>query len=823
MPNRMTALDASFLFMENASTPMHAGGVAVFTPPPGGFDHERLVRLIKQRIPFVPRYRQRIRDVPFGVARPVWVDDERFDVTYHVRRSALPQAGLARAAERAGRAPHEPPARPQPAAVGDVPRRGPGRRQLRHRQQEPSGARRRPLRRRHRAGHARPDGGDRRRRRATAGGPAASRPTSSCCRRRSPSSTTRPAAAVEAVRDTVTDVSKTAARFGASAAGHGLRGAGRRPALGGQPAQRAHRRAAPIRDRRPVPGRPQEGAGCARRHGQRHRSWPWSRAPCAPGSMARGIGGGAGRRACKAMLPISVAVSSAASGHAGRQPRVGDARRAAGRRGRSCGPAAADQLPARAARGGQPVRRRRLDRQHRRASHRRRSTPSAPASGRRCRAASTTSSSRTCRARSVRCTRPARGWWRPTRACRSPRNQALSIGLISYDGGVYFGLYADRDALPDLDLLVTCLQRVDGRAAGSHRAVRPHPAGGASAPPPHRRRRPGARHDRRRGAQAAARARPRRRRRARRHLGGRRAGRHGAGVRLRGGRRRHHRRHVGGLRPGRPHRRRGGHRRAAAALRRRGGHVRAPRRLRLRPDPRDRRPAPGATEAARPRLAAPHRHRACATCGQLPATTVLSAFMPEGTRSLERVGHLVDAVTPFGEWSPHRGVWVVAMDYEDGRRVVFGRPGAPVAPLSSAVMASCAIPGWFAPVPINGRTFVDGGAVSATSIDVVAHAGLDEVYVVAPMMSFAMDQPVGRHGPPRAALASRGHQGRPAGGRAWCAPPERTCAWSVRDRRTSSRSGRTSWTTPACGSCWRPRCARARNAWRESESFPATG
>ena len=126
---------------------------------------------------------------------------------------------------------------------------------------------------------------------------------------------------------------------------------------------------------------------------------------------------------------------------------------------------------------------------------------------------------------------------------------------------------------------------------------------------------------------------------------------------------------------------------------------------------------------------------------QMPATAVLSAFMPEGTKSLERIGHLIDAFTPMGEWSPHRGVWIVAMDYEDGRRVVFGRPGAPVAPLSSAVMASCAIPGWFAPVTINGRVYVDGGAVSATSIDVVAHAGLDEVYVVAPMISFSMDRP----------------------------------------------------------------------------------
>jgi NTE family protein len=127
--------------------------------------------------------------------------------------------------------------------------------------------------------------------------------------------------------------------------------------------------------------------------------------------------------------------------------------------------------------------------------------------------------------------------------------------------------------------------------------------------------------------------------------------------------------------------------------------------------------------------------------GQVPATAVLSGFMPEGARTLDRVGHLVDAVTPMGEWSPHPGVWVVAMDYADGKRVVFGRPGAPVVPLADAVMASCSIPGWFAPVVIRGHTYVDGGAVSATSIDVVAHAGLDEVYVVAPMVSFAMDRP----------------------------------------------------------------------------------
>lgn len=126
---------------------------------------------------------------------------------------------------------------------------------------------------------------------------------------------------------------------------------------------------------------------------------------------------------------------------------------------------------------------------------------------------------------------------------------------------------------------------------------------------------------------------------------------------------------------------------------------------------------------------------------QVSPTAMLSAFLPEGRRTLDRIGHLIEAVAPFGEWATHRGIWITAMDYDDGHRVVFGRPGAPVAPLSSAVMASCSIPGWFVPVMINGHPYVDGGAVSATAIDVLAHAGLDEVFVIAPMVSFAMDRP----------------------------------------------------------------------------------
>jgi diacylglycerol O-acyltransferase len=93
MSDRLSPLDVSFLYMEEPTTPMHVGGVAIFEVPEGGFDYERLVRLIRDRIALVPRYRQRVRWVPGHLANPVWVDDENFDVTYHVRRSALPRPG----------------------------------------------------------------------------------------------------------------------------------------------------------------------------------------------------------------------------------------------------------------------------------------------------------------------------------------------------------------------------------------------------------------------------------------------------------------------------------------------------------------------------------------------------------------------------------------------------------------------------------------------------------------------------------------------------------------------------------------------------------
>lgn len=93
MSERLQARDLSFLAMESASTPMHNATLEIFEVAESGFDYQALVDLISDRIAFVPRYRQRVQHVPIRVANPVWVDDERFDLGFHVRRSGLPRPG----------------------------------------------------------------------------------------------------------------------------------------------------------------------------------------------------------------------------------------------------------------------------------------------------------------------------------------------------------------------------------------------------------------------------------------------------------------------------------------------------------------------------------------------------------------------------------------------------------------------------------------------------------------------------------------------------------------------------------------------------------
>jgi diacylglycerol O-acyltransferase len=89
--NRMSAQDAMFLHVENDVTPMHIGGVSIFEGPPPPFAD--LEAMVAGKLHHTPRYRQKVRFVPFGISEPVWVDDRYFDLSYHLRHSAVPAPG----------------------------------------------------------------------------------------------------------------------------------------------------------------------------------------------------------------------------------------------------------------------------------------------------------------------------------------------------------------------------------------------------------------------------------------------------------------------------------------------------------------------------------------------------------------------------------------------------------------------------------------------------------------------------------------------------------------------------------------------------------
>ncbi len=87
----MSPQDAMFLAVEDERNPMHIGNVSVFRGPPPSYGD--LVRTVAANLHLVPRYRQRVRFVPMGLGRPVWVDDAHFQILYHIRHSAIPRPG----------------------------------------------------------------------------------------------------------------------------------------------------------------------------------------------------------------------------------------------------------------------------------------------------------------------------------------------------------------------------------------------------------------------------------------------------------------------------------------------------------------------------------------------------------------------------------------------------------------------------------------------------------------------------------------------------------------------------------------------------------
>jgi len=92
---RLTGLDATFLYLETPSIHMHVASTAVFDPStvPGGYSFEKVVELVESRLHLLPPFRRRLKEVPFQLHHPLWIEDPDFDIENHVHRAALPAPG----------------------------------------------------------------------------------------------------------------------------------------------------------------------------------------------------------------------------------------------------------------------------------------------------------------------------------------------------------------------------------------------------------------------------------------------------------------------------------------------------------------------------------------------------------------------------------------------------------------------------------------------------------------------------------------------------------------------------------------------------------
>ena len=134
---------------------------------------------------------------------------------------------------------------------------------------------------------------------------------------------------------------------------------------------------------------------------------------------------------------------------------------------------------------------------------------------------------------------------------------------------------------------------------------------------------------------------------------------------------------------------------------------------------------PGSWKLIANSLRGPRTHR---------PTAMLGGWLPRGIVSNEPLKDTIRRVVPSG-WSDHPNLWVVACDYSDGHRVAFGRADAPKAALADAVAASCSIPGFYRPVRIAGKDYVDGGLWSTSNLDVIRNEDLDLVICLNPTSS----------------------------------------------------------------------------------------
>ena len=453
MPDRLSPLDVSFLYFEEPTTPMHVGSVAVFQEPDTGFDHDRLVRLISNRIAFVPRYRQRIRWVPGRLANPVWVDDEDFDITYHVRRSALPRPGSdAQLAELVARVQSRSLDRSRPLwemyLVEGL-----------------SDNRFAIISKTH---HAMVDGmgavdigqvildtsPDPRERPQDTWRPTPEPSWVELVAGAVAETVRRPTAVVDTIRGGLSELT--------SAAGKVLDAAG-----GLLAAATSAARAAPESPLNAVIGEHRRYAMLAldlddhRRirkahdaHRQRRRARDRGRRPAGLAAHPRREGGvghdgaraGAGQRPDRGREPGAPATTSPATWSTSRWARPA----------RSCG---CTRSPTGCRRTRTPARRSGADGAGRAGRLRPADAALARRAGRQRPVEAVVQPGGHQRARPAAAAlrRRTRGCSRPTRSSRWPRARPSRIGLTSYDGQVFYGLNADRDAMPDVDVLAQCL------------------------------------------------------------------------------------------------------------------------------------------------------------------------------------------------------------------------------------------------------------------------------------------------------------------------------------------------------------------------------
>jgi NTE family protein len=163
---------------------------------------------------------------------------------------------------------------------------------------------------------------------------------------------------------------------------------------------------------------------------------------------------------------------------------------------------------------------------------------------------------------------------------------------------------------------------------------------------------------------------------------------------------------------------------------------------------------PGSWRLAVASMARPYRYSPAA---------VISGWLPRGVISTAPLKDTVRRACD-GDWAPHPNYWAMAVDYGSGRRVAFGRRGAPAASLPDAVAASCAIPGFYRAVEIGGRTYIDGGVRSTSNLDVLREEPVDLVLALNPMSSLHAGSP--RTVAERLALGMRQAAGRRLGSEA---------------------------------------------------------